>query len=261
MSAKPVIGIPVDALDLDGKPFHGVGEKYVNAVAHGCHAIPFFIPAFGGGAELDTLHDLLEVDEVLDRIDGLFLTGSPSNVEPHLYGGEASHGDLLHDPQRDVTTLPIIRRAIERDLPLLAVCRGYQELNVALGGTLHQKVQEVPGLMDHREDKDVPREQQYGPVHPVHLVEGGKLHRLLGATEIQVNSLHQQGLDRLADDLQAEAVAPDGLVEAVSHRADLRFLIGVQWHPEWRFRDNPASLALFAAFGEAAREQALKRAA
>lgn len=261
MTAKPVIGIPVDALDLNGKPFHGVGEKYVNAVAHGSRAIPFFIPAFGGGAELDTLHDLLEVDEVLDRLDGLFLTGSPSNVEPHLYGGEASHGDLLHDPQRDVTTLPIIRRAIERDLPLLAVCRGFQELNVAFGGTLHQKVQEVPGLMDHREDKDAAREQQYGPAHPVRLVEGGKLHGLVGATEIQVNSLHQQGIDRLADDLQAEAVAPDGLVEAVSHRADLRFTIGVQWHPEWRFRENPASSALFAAFGEAAREQALKRAA
>ncbi|MDX1425632.1 MAG: gamma-glutamyl-gamma-aminobutyrate hydrolase family protein [Kiloniellales bacterium] len=261
MSAKPVIGIPVDALDVNGKPFHGVGEKYVNAVAHGCHAIPFFIPAFGAGPELDTLHDLLEVDEVLDRIDGLFLTGSPSNVEPRLYGGEARHGDLQHDPQRDVTTLPIIRRAIERDLPILAVCRGYQELNVALGGTLYQKVQEVPGLMDHREDKDAPREQQYGPAHPVRLVEGGRLQRLLGASEIQVNSLHQQGLDRLADDLQAEAIAPDGLVEAVSHRGDLHFLLGVQWHPEWRFRENPASTALFAAFGEAAREGALKRAA
>jgi putative glutamine amidotransferase len=261
MTAKPVIGIPVDALDLNGKPFHGVGEKYVNAVAHGSHAIPFFIPVFGSGPELDTLHDLLEVDEVLDRIDGLFLTGSPSNVEPHLYGGEASHGDLLHDPQRDVTTLPIIRRAIERDLPLLAVCRGYQELNVALGGSLHQKVQEVPGLMDHREVKDARREDQYGPAHPVRLVEGGVLNRLVGETEIQVNSLHQQGLDRLADDLVAEAIAPDGLVEAVSHRAEPRFLLGVQWHPEWRFRENPASVAIFQAFGEAAREEALRRAA
>ncbi len=261
MTAKPVIGIPVDALDVNGKPFHGVGEKYVNAVAHGSRAIPFFIPVFGSGPELDTLHDLLEVDEVLDRLDGLFLTGSPSNVEPHLYGGEARHGDLLHDPQRDVTTLPIIRRAIERDLPLLAVCRGYQELNVALGGTLHQKVQEVPGLMDHREDKDAPREEQYGPAHPVRLVEGGILNRLLGESEIQVNSLHQQGLDRLADDLMAEAIAPDGLVEAVSHKAKPRFLLGVQWHPEWRFRDNPVSVAIFRAFGEAAREEALRRAA
>ena len=261
MTAKPVIGIPVDALDLGGKPFHGVGEKYVNAVAHGSQAIPFFIPAFGGGAELDTLHDLLDVDEVLDRIDGLFLTGSPSNVEPHHYEGEPSSPGLLHDPQRDATTLPMIRRAIERDLPLLAVCRGYQELNVALGGTLHQKVQEVPGLMDHREIKDVPRQQQYEPVHPVRLVEGGVLNRLIGETEIQVNSLHQQGLDRLAADLTAEAIAPDGLVEAVSHRAKPRFLIGVQWHPEWRFRENPASLAIFRAFGEAAQEGALKRAA
>ena len=165
-----------------------------------------------------------------------------------------------HDEARDDTTLPAIHEALSQGVPLLAICRGMQELNVALGGTLHQKVQEVPGLMDHREVKDVPREQQYGPVHPVSLVEGGKLHRLLGTTQIQVNSLHQQGIDRLADDLQAEAVAPDGLVEAVSHRAELRFLIGVQWHPEWRFRDNPASSALFAAFGEAAREGALRRA-
>jgi len=261
MTAKPVIGIPVDALDVNGKPFHGVGEKYVNAVAHGSHAIPFFIPAFGTGAELDALDALLEVDEILDRLDGLFLTGSPSNVEPHHYAGEPSSPGTLHDPQRDVTTLPMIRRAIERDLPILAVCRGYQELNVALGGTLHQKVQEVPGLMDHREDKNLPREQQYGPAHPVRLVEGGVLHRLLGETEIEVNSLHQQGLDRLADDLRAEAIAPDGLVEAVSHRANLRFLIGVQWHPEWRFRENRVSSAIFRAFGEAAREEALRRAA
>jgi len=261
MSAKPVIGIPVDAMDVNGKPFHGVGEKYVNAVAHGSHAIPFFIPAFGGGAELDALHDLLDVDEILDRIDGLFLTGSPSNVEPHHYEGEPSSPDTHHDPQRDVTTLPMIRRAIERDLPILAVCRGYQELNVALGGTLHQKVQEVPGLMDHREHPELPREQQYAPVHPVRLVEGGHLQRLVGQTEIQVNSLHQQGLDRLADELQAEAVAPDGLIEGVSHRGSLRFFIGVQWHPEWRFRENPISSAIFEAFGDAAREGALRRAA
>jgi len=261
MKAKPVIGIPADALDVNGKPFHGVGEKYVNAVAHGCHAIPFVIPAFGGGAELDPLDALLEVDEVLDRLDGLFLTGSPSNVEPHHYAGTPSHPGTLHDPQRDVTTLPMIRRAIERDLPLLAVCRGYQELNVALGGTLHQRVQEVAGLMDHREDKDAPRAQQYGPAHAVRLVEGGVLQRLVGGTEIEVNSLHQQGLDRLADDLKAEAVAPDGLVEAVSHKAKPRFLLGVQWHPEWRFRENPVSVAIFRAFGEAARDRALRRAA
>lgn len=263
---KPVIGIPADALEVSGKPFHGVGEKYLNAVAHGCEAIPFVIPAFGAGVELDPLHALLDVDEVLDRLDGLFLTGSPSNVEPHHYEGAASHADLLRDPQRDATTLPMIRRAIERDLPLLAVCRGFQELNVALGGSLHQKVQEVPGLMDHREDKDAPRERQYGPAHAVRLVEGGVLHRLVDAEEIQVNSLHQQGLDRLAADLKAEAVAPDGLIEAVSHlakphRASPRFLIGVQWHPEWRFRENPASLAIFRAFGQAARDRALRRAA
>lgn len=261
MSSKPVIGIPVDAMDVNGKPFHAVGEKYVNAVAHGSEAIPFLLPAFGAGVELDALHTLLEVDEILDRLDGLFLTGSPSNVEPHHYEGPASSPDTLHDPQRDVTTLPMIKRAIERDLPILAVCRGYQELNVALGGSLHQKVQEVPGLMDHREDKTATRDQQYAPVHPVRLVEGGILHRLLGESEIMVNSLHQQGIDRLADDLKAEAVAPDGLVEAVSHRGDLRFLLGVQWHPEWRFRENAASVAIFRAFGDAVREQALRRAA
>jgi putative glutamine amidotransferase len=263
---KPVIGIPADALDVNGKPFHGVGEKYVNAVAHGCEAIPFLVPAFGAGVELDPLDALLDVDEVLDRLDGLFLTGSPSNVEPHHYAGQPSSPGTLHDPQRDVTTLPMIRRAIERDLPLLAVCRGYQELNVALGGSLHQKVQEVPGLLDHREDKEAPREDQYGPAHAVRLVEGGVLQRLVGADEIQVNSLHQQGLDRLAADLTAEAVAPDGLIEAVSYRAgpqraDPRFLLGVQWHPEWRFRENPASLAIFRAFGQAARDRALRRAA
>ena len=253
MAAKPLIGIPVDAVSVEGRPFHGVGEKYVNAVAHGAEAVPFILPAFGAGVELEALDETLDLDEMLAPLDALFLTGSPSNVEPHRYDGPPSDPGTLHDVQRDVTTLPLIERALARDLPILAVCRGIQELNVALGGTLHQKVHEVAGFLDHREIPDVPREARYGPAHAVKLVEGGVLHGLLGAAEIEVNSLHSQGIDALAPDLRAEAIAPDGLIEAVSLKDPDRFVLGVQWHPEWRFRDNPAYRAIFRAFGEAAR--------
>ena len=258
---KPLIGIPVDAVDVGGRPFHGVGEKYVNAVAHGSAAIPLLVPAFGAGVELDPLEETLDLEEVLDELDGLFLTGSPSNVEPHHYEGAPSAPGTLHDPQRDVTTLPLITLALDRNLPILAVCRGCQELNVALGGTLHQRVHEVEGLLDHREVVGKPREERYGPAHPVKLAAGGLLQRLLGRDEIEVNSLHTQGVDRLAPDLRAEATAPDGLVEAMSHKDPSRFVLAVQWHPEWRYQENPVSRAIFRVFGEAARSYATAAAA
>jgi putative glutamine amidotransferase len=240
---KPLIGIPADRRILGPHPFHCVGEKYIAAVAEAADAIPLLIPAVG---ERD-------FDELLSTLDGILLTGSPSNVEPTHYSGPASDPDTLHDPHRDATTLPLIPRVVEAGLPLFAVCRGFQEMNVAFGGKLWQKVQEVPGLGDHRENKEDPLDVQYGPVHEIELVRGGLLHSLAGSDRVVVNSLHSQGVQTLGEGLEVEARAPDGLVEAFRVRAAPGFAVAVQWHPEWQVMRNPFSRALFAAFGRAAR--------
>jgi putative glutamine amidotransferase len=238
-----LIGIPADRRILGPHPFHCVGEKYIAAVAEAADAVPVVIPSLG---ERD-------LDELLSRLDGILLTGSPSNVEPHRYSGPDSDPDTLHDSHRDDTTLPLIPRVIEAGLPLFAVCRGFQEMNVSFGGTLWQKVQEVPGMQDHREDKSQPLEAQYAPAHTVDLVRGGLLHAIAGADQVMVNSLHAQGVQTLGSGLDVEARAPDGLIEAFRVRAAPGFALAVQWHPEWQVLKNPFSHALFAAFGAAAR--------
>jgi putative glutamine amidotransferase len=205
--------------------------------------VPVLMPALG---ERD-------LDAWLDCLDGILLTGSPSNVEPHRYAGPASDPDTLHDPHRDETTLPMIPRALAAGMPLLAICRGFQEMNVAFGGTLWQKVQDVPGMRDHREDKEQPLDVQYAPAHEVELVRGGILHGLAGTDRVHVNSLHAQGVQTLGAGLEVEARAPDGLVEAFRVAAAPGFALAVQWHPEWQVLKNPFAHALFAAFGDAAR--------
>jgi putative glutamine amidotransferase len=241
----PVIGIPACLVPRDGFAFHQVGDKYVDSVIDGAGGLPLIIPALGLRLDFDAL---------LAELDGLLITGSPSNVEPHHYGGPASRPDSPCDPARDATTLPLIRRALELAVPLLAICRGLQELNVALGGTLHQEVHELPGRLDHRSDKTVPPPERYRPVHPVRLAPDGQLCKLLGgATTIQVNSLHAQAIERLAEGLAVEALAPDGTIEALSVENAPGFALAVQWHPEWRVLENPTSRRLFAAFGAACR--------
>jgi putative glutamine amidotransferase len=241
----PLIGVPACLVQRDGFTYHQVGDKYVDSVIDGAGGLPLLIPALG---------PRLDFDALLAELDGLLITGSPSNVEPHHYGGPPPRPDNTRDPARDATTLPLIRRALDLAVPLFAICRGLQELNVALGGTLHQEVHELPGRADHRSDKTVPPAERYAPVHPVQVVPDGMLQRLLdGASSIQVNSLHAQGIDRLAERLRVEAVAPDGTIEAVSVADARGFALAVQWHPEWRVLENPTSRRLFAAFGAACR--------
>lgn len=247
---KPLVLIPCDVKQVGIHPFHCVGEKYINAVAHGAGVWPLLVPAFGPGEDLQALDDHVDLDALLALADGVFLPGSVSNVAPAEYG-EPDDPGILHDTQRDALALPLIRRAMALELPLFAVCRGFQELNVTLGGTLHPRLHEVAGLMDHREDPTASRADQYRPAHPVRLHEGGRLQGLLGTDEIQVNSLHGQGIRELAPGLAIEGTAPDGVVEAVSCPDHEAFLIGVQWHPEWRYGEDPVSTALFRAFGEA----------
>lgn len=244
---RPVIGLPADRRMIGHHPFHAVGEKYIRAVVEAADAIPLLIPSLG---------EVLEIDELLEHLDGILFTGSPSNVEPHHYRGPASSTGTLHDPHRDATTLPLIPRAVANGVPVLGICRGFQEMNVAFGGTLHQKVHEVAGMLDHRDDESRPLEEQYGPAHEVSLVPDGVLRGLAGTERVRVNSLHSQGVERLGDALAVEARATDGLVEAFRVKDAPRFALAVQWHPEWKVMSNAFSRALFAAFGAASRERA-----
>jgi putative glutamine amidotransferase len=244
---RPVIGIPADRRMLGEHPVHVVGEKYINAVLDAAGGIPLLIPAIGRE---------IEMDELLESLDGVLFTGSASNVEPYHYAGEPSEPGTLHDSERDATTLPLIPRAVKEGIAVLGVCRGFQEMNVAFGGTLWQKLHDVPGHFDHRERKELPLAEQYEPVHEVVLERGGLLHGMAGMERVQVNSLHGQGVRDLGPSLEVEARAPDGVIEAFRVRDARRFAMAVQWHPEWKVMSNAFSRALFAAFGAAARERA-----
>ena len=248
MSRMPLIGVTACRQMLGKYDSHTVGDKYVEAAAHA--GLPVVLPA--RSVPSDPL-------ELLEHLDGLLFTGSPSNIEPWRYQGPESLAGTHHDAQRDANTLPLLRLAIDRGIPLFCICRGFQELNVALGGSLHQRVQELPGYADHREIQSELLAEQYAPQHPVQVAPGGVFERLGLPASFQVNSLHSQGIDRLASPLRIEAVAPDGLVEAVSVQEAAGFVVGVQWHPEWRFQASPESLTLFDAFRDACRQYAAAR--
>ncbi len=239
----PLVLIPACNRTFGEHPYHLVGAKYVEAVRL-AGALPLVVPNA----------DPAQIDALLELADGIFLTGSPSNVHPRHFGQPVNDATLPLDPRRDDWTLPLIARAVARGVPVLGVCRGFQEMNVALGGSLHQAVHEVAGLADHRDDPRAPAAVQYAAVHPVAIVPGGVLEQVLGADPIQVNSLHGQGVDRLADGLRVEARAPDGLVEAFSLDGARAFTLGLQWHPEWEAASNPVSMRLLRAFGRACAE-------
>lgn len=250
MPSRPVIGIPADRRLLDGYPYHAVGEPYLAALVDVCDALPLVIPVLE--------HASLQ-DEWLARIDGLFLPGSPSDIAPWRYGGEPARPGARQDPQRDATTLALVPRALQRGLPLLGICRGFQEMNVALGGTLWQRLDEVPGLQAHHSAPGQSLDARYAPAHEVTLAEGGLLHALAGTRRVRVNSLHHQGVRRLAPGLVEEARADDGLIEAFRVCDGTGFALGVQWHPEWRAREDAFQTALLRAFAAAAREHAVAR--
>lgn len=247
--SSPVVLIPSDVRQVGINPFHCIGEKYINAIVHGTGAIPFMLPAWGEGQDLAAISDSLCLDEVLDKVDGVFLPGSPSNVHPSRYGGEFR--EMMLDEQRDELTFPLIKRSLAREIPIFAVCRGFQELNVALGGTLYSAVHEIEGYLDHREDTSLPRDEQYAPAHGVDIQADGVLEQLIGEPAIRVNSLHAQGVRELAPPLQVEAIAEDGLIEAFS--LPNKPVLGVQWHPEWHYSQTQHYKALFDWFGEQVR--------
>ncbi|HXG78322.1 MAG TPA: gamma-glutamyl-gamma-aminobutyrate hydrolase family protein [Methyloceanibacter sp.] len=240
--SRPIVVIPACTKTIEEHAFDAVGRKYSAAVAEVAGCQPLLIPVGPGMSDLGT---------ILEVADGILLSGSASNVAPEHYGEETPIKPEALDPLRDAITLPLIRAAIETKKPLFAICRGFQELNVALGGSLHQAVHDLDGHKDHRAQTGLPLEEAYGPVHPVTL--RGRLRDWVGKDRIMVNSLHSQGVARLAKALKPEAFAEDGLVEAVRGPDDNTFCLGVQWHPEWTANANPISVSLFRRFGEAAR--------
>lgn len=246
-----LVGVPACVRDVDGQLFHTVGDKYVRALAVSAGATPLMIPSLG--------EDLLDLRRLVQRLDGLMMTGSPSNVHPEHYGQPETAKAEPFDRVRDATTLQLIQIALEEGLPFLAICRGFQELNVALGGTLHARVHEVEGRMDHRRPQHPELDVQYGPNHPVRLRPEGPLAAMAGAETLTVNSLHWQALDRVAERLVPEAWAEDGTVEAVSVSGARNFALGVQWHPEYKAWENPFSQRLFADFGKAVQNRAADR--
>lgn len=238
-----IIGIPACTRDINGQSQHATPARYGAALLGAAGAVPILLPPVGEA-----------MLAMLDRLDGLLLPGSPSNVEPTRYGATEDATPDRHDPARDATTLPLTRAALARGLPLLAICRGIQELNVALGGTLSQQVQDIPGRNDHRGGPG-PTDHRYRAKHSVTL--SGGLATIIGKSEIMVNSLHEQGIDRPADGLVVEAVAPDGMIEGVRVASASGWAFGVQWHPEWAYAENADSMALFRAFGDACRAYAV----
>ena len=238
---KPVVLVPACNVQQGHHRFHTVGKKYTDAVRlAGC--MPLIVPV----AQAD------ELDGLLSMVDAVLLTGSPSNVHPSNFDEDVYDPSLPLDPDRDAWTLPLIPKAIALGMPLFTICRGTQEANVALGGSLHQAVHEVAPHIDHRAPVGQPGDVTYADAHEVVVVPGGVLAGIVGSPCFQVNSAHGQAVNRLAPGLQVEARAPDGVVEAFSFTGATGFNLCVQWHPEWQAANNPVSMQLLNAFGQAA---------
>ncbi len=233
----------------DRSPFSVVADQYSRALLHCADVRPLMFP-------------LVREDEVaslLTLVDGVLLTGSPSNVHPSHFSEEVLDPALPLDPLRDALSFALVRTCVVLGVPLLGICRGFQEINVALGGSLHQRVHAVPGRMDHREPAGKTLDEQYALAHAVDLEPGSVFAHWAGGTRAEVNSLHGQGVHRLAPGLRAQGVAPDGQVEAVAIEGASAFAYAVQWHPEWDCSHHRLNRAMFQAFGEACRMRQRQR--
>ena len=230
-------------------PYLILGDKYARAVKQNALAQPVVFP-LAAAAEIPCL---------LELVDGVMLTGSPSNVHPSQFGESVLDTSLPLDGERDALTLSLVKACITQGVPLLGVCRGFQEINVALGGSLHQQVHAVAGLNDHREDKAAAHSIQYAPSHSIRIQAKSQLARYADAEHAEINSLHGQGINRLAAGLTPLAWATDGLVEAFEVTGAAGFNLAVQWHPEWRTSENPFYTAIFQAFGDACRVRHAQR--
>lgn len=239
MSTPPIVCIPSNRIEYENASVHAVKQQYIRPLVEIVKCVPLLIPAIGKDFDLKS---------IAHKIDGILLTGAPSHVNPSHYGAARDFEAEALDVDRDETNLPLISTAIELDIPMFAICRGFQELNVVCGGTLHQYVHKLPGKLDHRPPKDMSHDQKYeAQQHNVSVQPGGIFERLKLPQKFTVNSLHQQGVDKLGTGLFAEGLSEDGLIEAVSMPGK-RFVLGTQYHPEGDFWLNPVSKRLFEEF-------------
>ncbi len=257
---RPLIGVSGELKDFNGIDIQSSGHKYVYSVVEGFGGMPVVLPALGDRDE----NGSYTMAELVDRLDGIILTGGRSNIEPHHYEGEPFRPETYRDPVRDSTTLPLVRAAVDRAVPLFGICRGIQEINVALGGTLHPYLWEVDGKRDHRMPQTDVMEDRFAPRHLVRLTPGGYFEEIAKAagldSEVMVNSLHSQAVDQPADGLVVEALSEDGVIEAVSLPDAADFVVGVQWHAEFRVLEHPFNRALYKEFGAATMRRAGARA-
>jgi putative glutamine amidotransferase len=245
--SQPLVAVSTDVRPFDGYVWHAAPRQYLEAALSAAGVFPVMVPSFG---------ERLDLEGLLGTVHGVMITGSKSNVHPSRYGAEATEANGPYDPDRDATTLPLIRMAIDRGVPLLAICRGIQELNVALGGTLASEIQERPGALDHRAPASENQDERFAIRQRVSIRPGTCLAGIFGAGDVMVNSVHRQAVDVLGPRLQVEAVAEDGTVEAVSVRDAPAFAVGVQWHPEYWAASDSTSRRIFTAFGDAVRAHA-----
>ena len=242
---RPIIGIISNSHLLHGHyPAHAGGRMNSEAVARVSGCLPLVVPA---------CPHLVDVAELLDTVDGILLTGGRPNVHPEEYGEEETEAHGSFDRDRDALVLPLIRAAIERGQPIFGICRGFQEVNVAMGGSLYPEIRDLPGRMNHRMPPDGTLEEKFALRHEVTFTEGGKFHRLMGAKTVMTNTLHGQGIKRAGQRIVIDGLAPDGTPEAIYVEGAAGFTLSVQWHPEWDAANDPVSRPLFQAFGDAAR--------
>jgi len=241
---KPLILVTADVKDVEGYHWHAAPSTYLQAVLNGASAVPVILPSLG---------EELDFDDILDQVDGVLATGSRSNVYPALYGAEATEENGPYDRDRDATTLPLLKRAIEKGVPVFAICRGMQELNVAFGGTLLTEIQEMEGRSDHRAPTSDNQDERFKIAHPISIGSNTQLKSVLEAEKVEVNSLHRQALGVLGTTVAVEARAADGTIEAVSVANAPGYVVATQWHPEYWVKTDGPSQKLFQAFGKAAR--------
>ncbi|MDB6453540.1 gamma-glutamyl-gamma-aminobutyrate hydrolase family protein [Falsirhodobacter sp. 20TX0035] len=245
MPTRPIIGIIGNNQSLsEGFNAHVSAHLTSEAVAQAAGCMPIVIPSDPR---------LVSTRELLDLCDGFLLTGGRPNVHPEEYGEDATPAHGTFDRQRDAVTLPLIRACVERGQPFFGICRGFQEVNVAMGGTLWPEIRELPGRMNHRMPPDGTTEEKFALRHAVRFTEGGPFHRLLGNVEVMTNTLHGQGIKTAGARVVVDGHAPDGTPEAIFINGAPGFTLSVQWHPEWQAAVDPVSRPLFSAFGDAAR--------
>ncbi|MDZ4692204.1 gamma-glutamyl-gamma-aminobutyrate hydrolase family protein [Terricaulis sp.] len=245
---RPVLGVIACNRVVESQSAQAVMTRYLHSALIFADAAALLVPA---------MPELMHAKEIAPRLDGLLLTGTPSNLDPKRYGVLVDDAPGPFDPGRDEMTAHLIEAMLEIGKPVFGICRGFQELNVAFGGTLRRDMAENPELIPHHAPNDKSFNEYFDHIHPVTLEEGGVLKRAYESDDLNVVSVHYQGVDKLGAGLNVEARAPDGVVEAISAEVNGAQVLAVQWHPEWKAHENPESQTFFKLLGRALRGQPL----